>query len=183
MMEHHPKGFRPRNHRCLPFTKNNIIQTVEFESYPSGTVITTFMVTEAEDLNIRKSWLLFAALGLIIGIAYTMTSWFLEHPNQTISIRNGSRPGKHYTRRHYRPNYPANRFPVAVGNEFIDEDNTRYRISLDGWNGTMERVIEKKPEKVLPPLSKGAARSGQQSRHRGSLSTALTPTNISAFPG
>lgn len=49
-------------------------------------------------------------------------------------------------------------FPVAVGDEFIDEDNTRYRISsLDGWNGTMERVIEKKPaRKGLTAIIEGA---------------------------
>ena len=115
---------------------------------------------EAEDLNIRKSWLLFAALGLIIGIAYTMTSWFPGTP-QSKPFQSGMEagPGKRYTLGDTTGRTILQTgFPVAVGDEFIDEDNTRYRISsLDGWNGTMERVIEKKPaRKGLTAIIEGA---------------------------
>lgn len=104
-------------------------------------------------MNIRKVWILLVSLGVIIGISYMMTSWFPESPS-TKPFRSGmeAEPGKYYTL-----GDSAGRtilqtgFPVAVGDEFIAEDNIRYRVSsLDGWNGIMEQVIEKKsPRKGL----------------------------------
>ena len=98
-------------------------------------------------MNIRKPWILFVALGVIVGIAYTMTSWFPGTP-QSKPFQSGmeAKPGTYYTLGDSTgQTILQTGFPVAVGDEFIAEDNTRYRVSsLEDWNGTMERIIKKK---------------------------------------
>ncbi|MGE5544487.1 MAG: stage II sporulation protein P [Bacillota bacterium] len=107
-------------------------------------------------MNKRKVWLVLVSLGLLIGISYMMTSWFPGSPSRKpFPPGMEAEAGKYYTLSDSKGRIILQTgFPVALGDEFIAEDNIRYRISsLDGWNGIMERVTAKKSSREGLSLS------------------------------
>ncbi len=99
-------------------------------------------------MKIRRLWLALFSFGLIFGVAYVMNVWGPGAPQSKkfhyLADAEEAEPGKFYTLSDSSGRIILQTgLPVGIGDEFIDEDNTRYRVSsMNGWNGTMVRVFK-----------------------------------------
>ena len=98
-------------------------------------------------MKIRRLWLVLFSFGLIFGVAYVMTAWGPGSPQSNRyhypADADEAKPGKYYTLVDSTGRIILQTgLPVGIGDEFITENNTRYRVSsMNGWNGTMVRVF------------------------------------------
>ena len=114
-------------------------------------------------MKIRRLWLALFSFGMIFGVAYVMTVWGSGSPQPNKfhypADADEAKPGKYYTLVDSSGRIILQTgLPVGIGDEFIDEDNNRYRVStINGWNGTMVRVFRKPAgEKGLSALIRRA---------------------------
>jgi len=91
----------------------------------------------------------FAVLIVIVGISYLMILRSPDSPDSKM-VPHDSRlteadSGSYYELRDIQGNIILQTsFPVSIGDEYIDQDNTHYRISsLKAWDGIVEIVNEK----------------------------------------
>ena len=98
-------------------------------------------------MKIRRLWLALFSFGLIFGIAYVMNVWGPGAPHSYklhyLADADEAKPGNHYTLADSSGRIILQTgLPVGIGDEFIDENNVRYRVSsMNGRNGTMVRVF------------------------------------------
>lgn len=104
-------------------------------------------------MKIRRIGLAAVTLVLLIGISYMMTVRLPGPPeSKRFPFQAGideAEPDKYYTLGDSTGRTILQTgLPVGVGDEFIAEDNTRYRVtSMNGWTGNMTRVVEKPSSK------------------------------------
>ncbi len=99
-------------------------------------------------MAIRRLWLFFVLLAIIIGISYFVASSFPRSPKPKIvpyqSSLEEAKPGCYYTLCDSKGRVILQTgVPVNVGDEFIDENNIHYRVSsLKRWDGMMVRITQ-----------------------------------------
>ncbi len=112
-------------------------------------------------MALRRFWLFFVLLGVIIGVSYFMVSSTPQPQPKFVPYQSGlneAESGRYYTLRDSRGRVVLQTgLPVSVGDEFINEDNLRYRVSsVQGWEGTIEKMKAKPaPKQGLSSLLAG----------------------------
>ncbi len=104
---------------------------------------------------LRRIWLFFAILVIIIGLAYLMASNSLKSPNpKPVPYRSSNQEaasGHYYTVTDKLGKIILQTgLPLKVGDEYIDSDNIHYRVvSINNWKAQADKVTFKSSSKAF----------------------------------
>ncbi|MGE5423679.1 MAG: stage II sporulation protein P [Ignavibacteriales bacterium] len=106
-------------------------------------------------MAIRRIWVFFIVLGVIAGLAYVLTVYTAKSPNPK-PVPYQSSNLEAVTGSYYTVSDRAGKviletgFPIKIGDEYIDADNARYRVtSVKGWKAAADKIKVQKLDRAF----------------------------------